>query len=79
MSICIAIICVAAYISFPIPFTPVMITGQTIAINLIALILTPRKSFIVVLAYILLGAFDSLFLQEESWIWENIWTNRDLY
>ncbi|NLL30997.1 MAG: biotin transporter BioY [Clostridiales bacterium] len=57
MSICIAIICVAAYISFPIPFTPVMITGQTIAINLIALILTPRKSFIVVLAYILLGAF----------------------
>ncbi|MGG7213881.1 biotin transporter BioY [Clostridium nigeriense] len=57
MSICIAIICVSAYISFPLPFTPVMITSQTIAINLVALILTPKQSFLVVLLYILLGAF----------------------
>ncbi|VYT71656.1 biotin transporter BioY [Clostridium tertium] len=57
MSICIAIICVAAYISFPLPFSPVMITAQTIAINLVALILTPKQSFIAVLLYILLGAF----------------------
>lgn len=57
MSICIAIICVSAYISFPLPFTPAMITAQTIAINLVALILTPKQSFLVVLLYILLGAF----------------------
>jgi biotin transport system substrate-specific component len=57
MSICIAIICVSAYISFPLPFTPAMITAQTIAINLVALILTPKQSFLVVLLYIFLGAF----------------------
>lgn len=34
-----------------------MITAQTIAINLVALILTPKQSFIVVLLYIFLGAF----------------------
>lgn len=56
MSICISIICVCSYISFPLPFTPVMITAQTIAINLIALILTPKQSFITVLVYILLGS-----------------------
>ncbi len=56
ISICVAIICISAYISFPLPFTPLMITGQTIAINLIALILTPKQSFITVLVYILLGA-----------------------
>jgi len=57
MSICITLICISAYISFPLPFTPAMITAQTIIINLTALILTPKKSFIVVLGYILLGAF----------------------
>lgn len=57
MSIFIALICVASYISFPIPFTPVNITAQTIIINLAALILTPKESFIVILLYILLGSF----------------------
>ena len=57
MAICIAIICVASYIAFPLPFTPIGITGQTIAINLIGLLLTPKHSFIVVLGYILLGSF----------------------
>lgn len=57
MSICIALICISAYISFPLPFTPAMVTAQTIIINLIALILTTKQSFIVVLVYILLGIF----------------------
>ncbi|WP_300380636.1 biotin transporter BioY [Clostridium sp.] len=57
MSICITLICISAYISFPLPFTPVIVTAQTIIINLIALILTPKQSFIVVLVYILLGTF----------------------
>ncbi|WP_368244630.1 biotin transporter BioY [Clostridium tertium] len=57
MSICIAIICISSYISFPLPFTPTMITAQTIAINLVALILTPKQSFLVVLLYIFLGVF----------------------
>lgn len=57
MAICIAVICVASYISFPLPFTPITITAQTIAINLIGLVLTPKQSFIVVLGYLLLGVF----------------------
>ena len=55
MSICIALLCVSAYISFPLPFTPAMVTTQTIIINLIALILTPKQSLITIGAYILIG------------------------
>ena len=57
VSICIAIICISSYIAFPLPFTPIMITAQTIAINLAALILTPKQSFLAVSVYIFLGAF----------------------
>ncbi|WP_066893591.1 biotin transporter BioY [Clostridium nigeriense] len=57
MSICIAIICISAYIAFPLPFSPVMVTAQTIAINLVALVLTPKQSFLVVILYIFLGVF----------------------
>lgn len=55
MSICIALLCVSAYISFPLPFTPAMVTAQTVMINLIALILTPKQSAIAIAVYILLG------------------------
>jgi biotin transport system substrate-specific component len=48
MSICIALLCVSAYISFPLPFTPAMVTAQTVMINLIALILTPKQSAIAI-------------------------------
>lgn len=57
MSMCVAIICISAYISFPLPFTPTMVTAQLIAINLISLILKPKQATIVVLMYIILGAF----------------------
>lgn len=57
ISICIAILCLSSYIAFPLPFTPVLITAQTIIINLIALILNPKQSFFAILAYVLLGAF----------------------
>lgn len=55
ISICIALLCVSAYISFPLPFTPAMVTAQTVMINLIALILTPKQSAIAIGLYILLG------------------------
>jgi len=55
MSICIALLCVSAYISFPLPFTPAMVTALTVMINLIGLILTPKQSAIVMGVYILLG------------------------
>ena len=56
MSMCVALCCVAAYISFPLPFTPTMITALTFALSLTAYILNPRQTFTVILIYILLGA-----------------------
>lgn len=55
ISICITLLCVSAYISFPLPFTPAMVTALTIMINLIGLILTPKQSAIAIGVYILLG------------------------
>ncbi|MEG0614918.1 MAG: biotin transporter BioY [Oscillospiraceae bacterium] len=55
LAMCTALLCVSAFISFPLPFTPIVITAQTIILNLIALILTPKQSLIVVGVYILLG------------------------
>ncbi len=55
MSICVALLCVSSIISFPLPFVPIMITAQTVIINLIALILKPKQATITVLVYILLG------------------------
>ncbi|MFA6849367.1 MAG: biotin transporter BioY [Selenomonadaceae bacterium] len=55
MAICVALLCVSAYISFPLPFTAVMVTALTIVMNLSAFILTPKQTFIVMLVYTLLG------------------------
>lgn len=51
-----AILCLSAYISIPLGFTPVPLTLQTLAIGMIAILLSPAASFFTVLAYILIGA-----------------------
>lgn len=56
MSMCVALCCVTAYISFPLPFTPGMVTVLTFALSLTAYLLTPKQTFIVILVYIALGA-----------------------
>ncbi|MFW5647965.1 MAG: biotin transporter BioY [Candidatus Alkaliphilus sp. MAG34] len=56
LSLCTALLCVSSYIVIPLPFTPIMITGQTMAINLVALILSPTHSAMCIVAFILLGA-----------------------
>ncbi|QUH20523.1 biotin transporter BioY [Alkaliphilus sp. B6464] len=56
ISLCTALLCISSYILLPLPFTPIMITAQTIVVNLIALILKPIHSFISILIFILLGA-----------------------
>ncbi len=55
IAVCIALLCVSAYLSFPLPFTPAMVTAQTIIINVIALLLTPKQAFMTVLLYIIIG------------------------
>ena len=56
MAVCLAFCCVTAYISFPLPFTPGMVTALTLALGVTAFVLSPKETFIVILAYILLGA-----------------------
>ena len=55
MALCIALCCVTAYLSFPLPFTPGMVTALTIAMSLTAYILTPKQTFTVILIYVLMG------------------------
>lgn len=55
VSLCVALLCVSSYIAIPLPFTPAMITAQTIVINLVALILTPLQSFAALGTYFALG------------------------
>lgn len=56
MAMCVALCCVTAYISFPLPFTPGYVTALTFALSLTAYLLTPRQTFTVILTYILMGA-----------------------
>ena len=55
MSMCVALCCVTAYISFPLPFTPGMVTALTFALSLTAYILPPRQTLMVLIVYVLLG------------------------
>lgn len=50
-----ALIGVMGYVSVPIPISPVPITGQTLVIMLIGLLLTPKQAFYSVAAWILVG------------------------
>lgn len=56
MAMCVALCCVTAYISFPLPFTPGYVTALTFALSVTAYILPPRQTFTVILLYILMGA-----------------------
>lgn len=56
IGICVALLCVSAYISIPLPFTAAMLTALTLTLNLVAFLLTPKQTLIAVSVYILLGA-----------------------
>ena len=56
MAICVALLCVSAYISFPLPFASAMVTALTVAMNLAAFILTPQQTLVVMLMYTAIGA-----------------------
>ncbi len=56
MALCIAFACVTAYISFPLPFTPGMVTALTLALGVMAFVLTPKQTFVALVVYVLMGA-----------------------
>ena len=55
-AVCVALLAVSAYISFPLPFTPAMVTALTIMVNLVAFVMKPKQSGIILGIYLLLGA-----------------------
>ncbi|MBR1591125.1 MAG: biotin transporter BioY [Acidaminococcaceae bacterium] len=56
MALCVALLAVSSYLAFPLPFTPAMVVGTTIIVNMTAFILKPKDAFLVVLVWLLLGA-----------------------
>ena len=55
MALMIAFISAMSYVRIPLPFSEAAITGQTLAVNIIALLLTPAEAFVTMLCYWLLG------------------------
>ena len=55
MALCVAILCVTSFLVIPLPFTPIVISLHTIAINIIGLILSPMQAGLTVLIYLLMG------------------------
>lgn len=51
-----AVLCLSSYFAIPVPFAVSVLSLQTVAVNLLSLMLKPRHSFMCVLSYILLGA-----------------------
>ena len=56
MALCVAFLAISSYLAFPLPFTPAMVVGTTIIVNMTAFILKPNDAFLVVLAWLLIGA-----------------------
>lgn len=56
MALLVALLSISAYISFPLPFTPAMVTALTIIVNLTAFVLNPQEAFLVLLTWMILGA-----------------------
>ena len=55
IALLVAMNCVSAYIIIPLPFSLSPLALQTLIVNLVALILTPKQAFMTMLVYILLG------------------------
>lgn len=55
MALLTALLCASAYMIFPLPFSPVSVTAQTLVVNLLALVLLPKQAVMVMFVYMLLG------------------------
>lgn len=56
MALCIALMCISSYIAIPLPFTGVLLTAQTLVVNITALLLGPADALICLSVYALIGA-----------------------
>lgn len=55
ISLCVAVLCITSYFVIPLPFSPVVIGFQTIMVNLIGLIFSPKEAGVTILIYLLMG------------------------
>ena len=55
MALLTALLCISSYIIIPLPFTAITITAQTLVINMIGLLMTPKKAGTIVGMWIALG------------------------
>lgn len=55
MALLVALLCVAAYISIPVPISPAPITATVFVLFIIGYLLTPQEAFITIAVYLLIG------------------------
>lgn len=55
IALCLAVLCVSSYLVIPLPFTPIVLSMQTVMVNLIGLILKPAQAACTILAYLIMG------------------------
>ena len=55
ISLCIACLCIASYLSIPLPFTTIVLSLHTVAVNLTGLILKPKQAACAIMVYLLMG------------------------
>jgi biotin transport system substrate-specific component len=56
MALCVALMAISSYLAFPLPFTPTMVVGTTIIVNMTAFVLKPGDAALVVIAWLMIGA-----------------------
>lgn len=54
-ALCVALLCVSSYLVIPLPFTPIVLSMHTVAVNITGLLLRPKHAFIALCLYILMG------------------------
>ena len=54
-AICIALLSVASYVVIPLPFTPVVLSMHTVAVNLVGLIMKPKNAAYTMIIYLVMG------------------------
>lgn len=55
IALCVALLSISSYLVIPLPFTPIVLSMHTVAVNLIALLLKPKHAACAILVYLLMG------------------------
>ena len=80
MALLTALLCISSYIIIPLPFTAITITAQTLVINMIGLLMTPKKAGTIVGMWIALGIIGlPVFSGGMGGIGQAVRSNRRLY